>query len=105
MHSAAHTDALVYHFKYDRAGRTEFVVQNFLGVEIINPLIFAGVAAVSETLTDGLKCILDALTQTACKDGWLGGAVVGKLTGFGADLHDLTLFHDDHALTVRHGNS
>ena len=105
LHSAADTDALVYHFKYDRAGRTEFVVQNFFGVEIIYPLILAGVAAVSETLADGLKRILDAFAQTACKDRRLGGSVVCKFTGFGADLHDLALFHDDHALTVRHGNS
>ena len=98
------TDLGIHHPEGDGIGRAELIVQQFLGVEIIDPLILAGVAAKGEALAHRLEGLQNAFTQRAGEDAGLGGGVVCKLTGLGTDLHDLSLLHDHHALTVCHGD-
>ena len=76
-----------------------------LGIEVVHTLILAGVAAIGEALADGLEALKNALTELARENGRLGRCIVCKFAGFSTDLHHLTLFHDDHALTVGHGDA
>ena len=84
----------------DRRGSAVFVVEDLLGVEIVNALILAGITAVGKTLADELEGLLDAVTQLAREDARLGGGIVCKFTGLCTDLNDLTLLDNDHALSV-----
>ena len=88
----------------DRAGGAVLVAGEFLGVEIVHPLVLGGLAAEGEALADVAEYLTDALSQAACKNAWLRGGVVDKFAGFGADLHHLALLHDEHTLAVRHGD-
>ena len=63
-------------------------------------LILAGAATHGETAADHLEGLQQALAELAGKDGRFSGGVPGELTGFGAEFHDLALFHDHHALAV-----
>ncbi len=95
----------VDHAERDGVRRAELVVDQLLGVEIVDPLILSGVAAVSKALADRLEGLLDALAEVAREDRRLGRAVVCKFAGLGADLDDLALLDDDHALTVGDGDA
>ena len=54
-----------------------------------------------ETLADILEYGLQVLAQlSAVEDGGFGGHVVLVFTGFCAEVHDLALVYDDHALSV-----
>ena len=99
------TDVAVDHAEGDGRGRAELVVDQLFRVEVVDALVLAGVAAVGKALADGLEGLLDGGSQLAGEDAGLCGGVVGELAGFGADLDDLSLLHDDHALTVSDSNA
>ena len=99
------TDAAVDDAEGDGRGRSELVVDYLLGVEVVNALILAGVAAVGKALTYSLEGIEYRLAERACEDAGLGGGVVGKFAGLCADLDDLALLDDYHTLTVGNGNA
>ena len=81
------------------------MVDKLLGIEIIHTLILTGVSAVGETFTDSLKGFLNALTEIAGEDRGFGGSIICKFTGVRTGHHDLTLFNNNHALPISHGNT
>ena len=95
---------LVHHPEGDRAGSAVLIARQLLGVEVVDPLILGGLAAEGETLADVLEHAFHALAQIAGEDAGLRGHIVGVLAGLGADVHHLTLLHDEHALSVRNGD-
>ena len=96
------SDIGIHYPEGDRCGGAVFISHEFPGVEIVDPLIFRRFAAKGESFADLLKGLQDALSQRSVEDGGLGRSIVGIFTGFGAEFHDLSIFHDHHALTVRH---
>ena len=51
-----------------------------------------------------VKDLLGAVSQIALEDSGLGSRVEDELARLGADLDDLPLLHDHHALAVVHGD-
>ena len=105
VHGLVEAHLLVADLKEDGRGRSELIAHDLLGVDVINTLILAGVTAVGKALAHGLEGVQDALAQRTGKQRGLCGGVIGELAGLGADLHHLALLHDDHALTVGHGDA
>ena len=93
-------DVAVNNAEGDGVCRAEFIIDYLLGVEIVNALILAGVAAEGKALADELEGVKYRLAEGTGKDAGLGGGVVCKLSGLGADLDDLALLDDYHALPV-----
>ena len=87
----------------NRVRSAELVVHQFLGVEIIDTLILSGIAAVGETLTDGLECLFNAVAERARENRGLRGGIICKLAGLRAELDYLALLDYHHALSVRNG--
>ena len=96
--------SLVDDSERNRGGSAVFVPHKLLGVEIVNSLILCGVAAECETLADGLEGVKNTAAEVAREDGRLRGGVKNELAGYCAELHDLALFDDCHALAVRNGD-
>ena len=71
-HVQIQPDLGIHHTEGNGVRGAEFVVDKLLGVEIIHPLILAGISAVGETLTDGPEGLLDALAELAREKGRLG---------------------------------
>ena len=91
---------MIHYPKRHRIGRSEFVVDYLLGIEIIYPLILAGITAVGQSLSYLLEGLLDSASEASGKYRRLGRGIVGKLTRLRAYFHYLALIHDYHALTV-----
>ena len=94
------TDILIYHAEWNRIRCAEFIVHQFFGIEIINALVFACVTAVGKTFADGVEGIHNGIAQIAGKNAGLCGCIVGIFARLCADIHDLALFYDHHALSV-----
>ena len=94
-HLAGH---IVKRFEGDFAGRAVLISQNFLHIEIVHSLVFAGVAAKGEAFAHFLKHILHAGFEVAGENGGLGGFVVNEFAGLITELYHLALFDDHHAL-------
>ena len=95
---------MIHNTEGDRGGGAILVAHDFLGVEVVNPLIPAYITAEGEAAAKSLEGILDALSQGAGEDGGFCRSVVGKHAGFGAEFCDPTVIDDDHSLTVGNGN-
>ena len=98
-------DLAVNDAERDGIGRAELIVDELFEVKVVNALILGGVAAVGKALADGLECFLYAGAEAAGENGRLGRCIVCKLTRLCADLDDLALLNNDHALTVGNGNA
>ena len=98
------SDVAVHHAERHRTWRTVLVAHDFLGVDVIDPLILGRFAAEGEALADGAENIRNALAQIACHDRRFRGRIVDVLTLLCAQLHHLALLHDQHALSVRNRN-
>ena len=85
-------------------GGTVLIADDLLDVEVVDPLVLAGVAAQGEPLLQDLPGLLQVLAQGAVEDGGLSGLVPNELAGLGGELHDPALVHDHHALTVVDGD-
>ena len=55
-------NAFIYHTEPDRIRRSEFIICNFFCIHIIYALIFPRITAITESLSDCQKCILDTVT-------------------------------------------
>ena len=99
------TDLGVNNTERNRIRSAEFVVQDFLGVEVVNSLILTGVAAVSETLADGLEGVQNALAEAAGEDTGLRGGIPCEFAGLRTELDNLALLNDDHGLAVCYGDA
>lgn len=93
---------LIHDAEGNRRGRAVLVADQFLGVEVVDPLILGGLAAKGETLADGLEHLADALAQVAGKNTGFRGHVVCILARLSAHVHHLALLHNEHTLAVRH---
>ena len=71
----------------------------------LDSLILACIAAKCKTLLYCIKSPVDPLSQTSGKNTWFCGCIIGKLSGFCTNLHNLSLFYDDHTLTICNSNS
>ena len=98
-------DLAVNDAERDGIGRAELIVDKLLEIKVIHTLILGGVAAVGKALADGLECFLYAAAEAAGENGRLGRCIVCKLARLCADLDDLALLDNDHALTVGNGNA
>ena len=87
-----------------RCGAVQDLAQ-FLGVDVVHPLILAGVAAVGKALGYGLEGCCQTIAEVAGEHAGLGGGIEGILARFGAHLHHAALLHDEHALSVCHSNA
>ena len=85
-----------------RGRRAVFVADQFLGVEIVDALILGRFAAEGEALADVLERVEDGCAELAGEDGGFRRAVVDELARLGAELRDLALIDDDHALAISH---
>ena len=96
-------DVVIHHAEGHRAGRSVFVAQNLLGVEEIDALILSGLTAEGKAVKGGLQNGLGLFAvQRAVEDARLAVLLEDILARFGAEIHDLTLIHNHHALAVRH---
>ena len=86
----------------DRRRRAVFVADELLGIKIVHALILGRLAAESEALSDVLERVEDTGSQLTGEDRRLGRSIIDKLARFGAQLRDLALIDDDHALAVSH---
>ena len=105
VHIAVKSDPTVDHPEFNRCCGSEFVVNQFLGVKIVNTLILAGISTVCKTSADFGKCFFDGLTEFAGKNTWLTGVVPGILSRLRTEFCNLPLVNNDHTLTVRNGNA
>ena len=97
-------DVVIHYAERNRTRRAVFVADKLLGVEEIDALILRGLAAEGKTLADILENRRDRAGQIAVKKAGLGGHVICIFSGLRADVNDLALVNDDHALTVGNGN-
>ena len=105
LNGSAHIDALVDDLENDGVRCAELVVQNFLGVEIVNALILGSLTAVGETLAKLFEGGLDAVAELSGEDAGLKVGTVGEFAGFCAEFNYLAVFNDYHCLTVRNGDA
>ena len=103
-HRGAETDILIHYPEGHRSGGAVLIAVELLGVDVIDPLVLARVSAEGEPAAKGGEAGLDALPQGPGEDAGLGGGIVDEFARLGADLRDLPLIHDQHTLTVRHGD-
>ena len=96
---------LVHDTERHRRGRAVLVANELLGVEVVHALILGGDAAEGEALADRLEHLHDVRGEIAAREErGLRGDVIDVLARLGADVYDLTLLDDHHALSVRHGD-
>ncbi len=101
--STSEADVVIHHAEGHRAGRSVFVAQNLLGVEEIDALILSGLTAEGKAVKGGLQNGLGLFAvQRAVEDARLAVLLEDILARLGAEIHDLTLIHNHHALAVRH---
>ena len=76
------TDISVNYPEWDWICCSEFIIYQFFCIKIINPLVFACIAAKCKTLLYCIKSPVDPLSQTSGKNTWFCGCIIGKLSGF-----------------------
>jgi len=96
-------DIRVDHSERDRAWRSVLVADKFLGVEVVDPLIFRRFAPELETFPDRAKRVRDASAQAAVKEGWFAGHIIRVFARIRAEVDDFALLDDNHALPVVYG--
>ena len=94
-----------HHPEGDGGGSAVQNLAQLLGVDVVHPLVLAGVAAVGKALGYGLEGGCQTVAEVAGEHAGLSGCVKGELARFGAHLHHAALLHDEHALSVCHGDA
>ena len=94
-----------HHPEGDGGGGAVQDLAQLLGVDVVHPLILAGVAAVGKALGHGLEGSCQTVAEVAGEHAGLSGCVKGEFARFGAHLHHTALLHDEHALSVCHGDA
>ena len=89
-----------HRLKLDGLRRAVLVAHDLLRVEVVDALILRRIAAKCEALAHIAEDGLEITCQVAAKDGRLRRAVVDVLARLGADLDDLALLDDHHALAL-----
>ena len=96
--------ALVDHAERNWRGRAVFVADELLGVEVVHALILGRLAAEGEALADILEGVENILAQLAVEQRRLGRGIIFEFARLRAELCDLALIDDDHALAVGDGD-
>ena len=94
-----------HHPEGDGGGGAVQDLAQLLGVDVVYPLILAGVAAVGKALGHGLEGSSQTIAEVAGEHAGLGGRIEGKLARLGAHLHHTALLHNEHTLTIGHSNA
>ena len=99
------TGSLIYYAERNRIGRAVLIADDLFGVEIVNALILRNCTAKGNTLADLLESSDDALAEASGEKAGLCGSIIFEFTGNRADLNNLALIHNDHALAVSNSNN
>ncbi len=97
-------DLGVYYTERDRVRRAKLVVDQFFGIKVIHPLILPGITSKGEPLANRLKRPQYAAAKASGKNARLCGRVILKFPRLCAQLHNLALFYNHHALSVSDRN-
>ena len=95
---------IILHLEGDFAGGPVFVPDQFLGIEIVYPLILTGIPAEGEPFPQLFENVLHIVFQIPGEDGRFSAFVVGVFPRFCTQIHHLAVFHDHHALAVVHSD-
>ena len=98
------TDVVVDHAEGHGRGGAVLVADDLLGVDEVDALVFARVAAKGKAAADIGEGLLDGVAQVAAKDARLAAGVKDKLAGLQRDLDDLAVLHHEYALAVVDGD-
>ena len=107
---AAHGDVdvqanvVIDHAEGHGRGGAVLVADDLLGVDEVDTLVLARVAAKGKAAADIGEGLLDGVAQVAAKDARLAAGVKDKLAGLQRDLDDLAVLHHEHALAVVDGD-
>ena len=98
------TNVVVDHAEGHRRGGAVLVADDLLGVDKVDALVLARVAAKGKTAADIGERLLDGVAQVAAKDARLAAGIEDKLAGLQRNLDDLAVLHHEHALAVVDGD-
>ena len=98
-------DILIHDPERHRGSRAVFVAEELFGIDVIDTLVLARISAEGKAAAHSGKAVLHGLAQCAGENAGLCRSVINKFTGLGANLRDLALIHDQHALAIRHRNN
>ena len=107
---AAHGDVdvqanvVIDHAEGHRRGGAVLVADDLLGVDEVDALVLARVAAKGKAAADIGEGLLDGVAQVAAKDARLAAGIEDELTGLQRDFDDLAVLHHEHALAVVDGD-
>lgn len=107
---AAHGDVdvqanvVVDHAEGHGRGGTVLVADDLLGIDEVDALVLARVAAKGKAAADIGERLLDGVAQVAAKDARLAAGVKDELAGLERYLDDLAVLHHEHALAVVDGD-
>ena len=94
-----------HHPEGDGGGSAVQDLAQLLGVDVVHPLVLAGVAAVGKALGHGLEGLRQTVAEVAGEHAGLSGGVEGELARLSTHLHHAALLHDEHTLSVCHGDA
>ena len=95
------TDVAVNDTEGDRRRGAVLDARELLDVEVVDTLVFCRLAAECEPLADLREDVLYTIAEASGPDGRFGLGVITEFARLCADVDNLTLFDDDHALSVR----
>ena len=97
-------DIVVDHAEGHGRGGAVLVADDLLGVDEVDALVLARVAAEGKAAADIGEGLLDGVAQVAAKDARLAAGIEDELAGLQRDLDDLAVLHHEHALAVVDGD-
>ena len=98
------TNVVVDHAEGHRRGGAVLVADDLLGVDEVDALVFARVAAKGKAAADIGEGFLDGIAQVAAEDARLAAGVEDELARLQRNLDDLAVLHHEHALAVVDGD-
>ena len=99
-----HADIMIHNTERNRCRGAVLIADQFLGVKVIDPLIFRRFAAKRNTSAKSRKGAQQAFAEAAGEYGGFSGGVISKLAGFCSKFCNSALIDDHHALAVCHCN-
>ena len=93
-----------HRLKLDRLCRAVLIADDLLRIDIVDALILRRIAAERKTSADIAQHRLQIAREIAAEHRRLGRGIVRVCARLRADLHDLALIDDHHALTDIHHN-
>ena len=97
-------DVVIDHAEGHGRGGAVLVADDLLGVDEVDALVLASVAAKGKAAADIGERLLDGVAQIAAKDARLAAGVKDKLAGLQRNLDDLAVLYHEHALAIVDGD-